>query len=75
MPRKNPKMRTASPLIMSSRQPATSLGLPVTHRIVENGSASERFSLFGRALEVAGRFWQNAIVGSAGWRYSRSSIY
>jgi hypothetical protein len=35
---------------MSSRQQATLRLLPVTPRIIENGPASERFSLFGRAL-------------------------
>jgi hypothetical protein len=35
---------------MSSRQQATLQRLPVTPRIIENGPASERFSLFGRAL-------------------------
>src|SRR5262249_44193693 len=74
MPRKNPKMRTASPLIMSSRQQATLPRLPVTYRVVENGSASERFSLFGRALAVAGRFLQNAMVCSVGLRYADGQL-
>ena len=43
---------------MSSRQQATLQRLPVTHRIVENGTTSERFSLFGRAPETMA-FCQN----------------